>query len=186
MMRAPGSRVVALASLAISLLAAAAARGQTPLEAAVKAAYLYKFAPFVDWPAGAFAGAADPLVICVVGEDPFGSALDRVVAGQRVAGRPIAVRRLPRAGPASGCQIMYIGGSNAQPVKAALRAMHASPVLTVTDDPSAPGVICFATEGGRVRFRVDDQEAAADGLTISSKLLTLALSVKPRAPGARP
>jgi hypothetical protein len=106
--------------------------------------------------------------------------LDRVVAGQRVEGRPITVRRMARALATSGCQIMYVGGSGGQSVKSTLRVMQGAPVLTVTDDPAATGVISFAVEGGRVRFLVDDQQASEDGLSISSKLLSLALSVKPR------
>jgi hypothetical protein len=116
----------------------------------------------------------------VVGADPFGDILDRVVAGQRVEGRPIIVRRMARALATSGCQIMFVGGSGAQSVESMLRVMHGAPVLTVTDGPAATGVISFAVEGGRVRFLVDDQQASEDGLSISSKLLALALSVKPR------
>lgn len=156
------------------------ARAQEPsLEVAVKASYLYKFAPFVQWPASAIGGPTSPFAICVVGDDPFGPVLDRAVAGQRVEGRPIVIHRLDKADRQSPCQVMYIGGPSSR-VKDVLQTMHGAPVLTVTDGPVAPGIVDFATEGGKVRFRIDDQTAAEDGLTISSKLLSLAVAVKAR------
>jgi hypothetical protein len=171
--------------LAVALWAPAARPwAQESLETDVKAAYLYKFAPFVDWPPRSFQGGQDPLVICVVGKDSFGTVLDRVVAGQRVDGHPIIVRRLASADRNLPCHIAYLGGSRAQPVGEALRLLRGSPVLTVTDGASAPGILDFTLDQGRVRFRVDDQAAADGGLVISSKLLNLALSVRPRA-GAR-
>jgi hypothetical protein len=78
------------------------------------------------------------------------------------------------------CQIAYLGGSRAQPVKEALRVLRGAPVLTVTDGPAAPGVVDFAIADSRVRFRIDEATATDDGLTISSKLLGLALSVTQR------
>jgi hypothetical protein len=162
------------------VLVAVGARGQEAPDVAVKASFLYKLASFVDWPANSFASNFDPFVICVVGKDPFGPVLDRAVAGQRAGSRMIVVKRLARAPRDSGCQIMYLGGSTAQPVKDALDAVHATPVLTVTDEASAAGVIDFALDKGTVRLRVDNQLAAEDGLSISSKLLGLAMSVKPR------
>ena len=174
-------------TLAASLVAAAvwlspglkvSAQGVS-LEQAVKAAYLYKFVPFVVWTAAALGGPADPVAICVVGDDPFGPLLDRTVAGQRVEGRAIVVRRLAKADKSSPCHILYVGGTAAY-VKQALQAVRGAPMLTVTDQPAAPGIVDFAIDQGRVRFRVDDQAAADNSLVISSKLLSLALSVKPR------
>ncbi len=115
----------------------------------------------------------------MVGKDPFGSVLDRAVAGQRVAGRPILVRRMAGADPASGCQIMYLGGPAGQ-ARQALLAVHGAPVLTVTDGSGSAGIVDFVIDGGRVRFRIDDQAAAENNLSISSKLLQLALAVRPR------
>jgi hypothetical protein len=153
---------------------------QDSLEVEVKATYLYKFAPFVDWPADPTAAATAPLIICVIGTDPFGSVLDRAVAGQSVGVRPIVIRRLPVAAHDSPCQIAFLGGSKAQDVAEALRLLHGAAVLTVTDGAAQAGVVDFTVAAGRVRFNVDDQAAADNGLRISSKLLSLALSVKPR------
>jgi hypothetical protein len=157
-----------------------AARAQNALETAVKATYLYKFAAFVAWPAGPPADSTSPFAICVVGADPFGVLLDRAVAGQRVAGRAVAVLRLATAKSESSCQIAFIGGSPAQSVSDALKVLHGTPVLTVTQSGDPPGIVDFVIADGRVRFTINDQAAGENGLTISSKLLSLALSVKPR------
>jgi hypothetical protein len=145
----------------------------------VKASYLTKFAPFVGWPASGPSGPGT-FTICVVGRDPFGAVLDRAVGGQTIVGRPAAVLRLATVQAGSPCQIAFLGGSRAQGVKDALRELRGAPVLTVTDGGVPRGIIDFAIVDGRVRFRVDEEAAAADRLTISSKLLSLALTVNPR------
>jgi hypothetical protein len=179
--------VVRLAAATLVLSGAASAGcAQESLETAVKAAYLYKFAPFVVWP-GAAPGPGGPLVVCVVGSDPFGPVLDRAVAGQTVGDRPIVVRRLDVAAHDSPCHIAFLGGSRTQSVKEALIILHGAPVLTVTDEAGAAGAVDFALIERRVRFRIDDQAAADAGLTISSKLLSLAITVRPRkTPGSTP
>jgi hypothetical protein len=154
---------------------------------AVRTAYLVKLAPFVDWPAASFAGPADPFVICVVGADPFGPQLDKMTVGQKAAGRPMVVRRMPKAVRGAGCQIMYLGGAPDQSAEEALAAVHGTPVLTVTGGQGAAGIVDFALVQGRERYRIDDQSASENGLGISPKLLALALSVRPRAQtGSRP
>lgn len=153
-----------------------AAQAQTAqLEVAVKASYLYKLAPFVDWPQN---DAGQPLVICVVGSDPFGETLDRAVAGQSFGARPFVIARVDTIGPDSTCNIAYIGGSAAQSTSKALHAIQGMPVLTVTDGTDPAGIIDFAVQDGRVRFRIDQRAATENHLPISSKLLNLALSVK--------
>jgi len=150
-----------------------------PLEVAVKATYLYKFAPFVTWPAAARRNAQSGL--CVVGNGPFGEVLDRAVAGQAIEGRPIAVRRLPRADPAAPCLVMYLAGSPEEPVERSLAALRGAPVLTVTDEARGQpgkGIIHFVLDEGKVRFEIDNRAAAESGLTISSRLLSLAREVR--------
>jgi hypothetical protein len=161
----------------------AAAEADAPLERAIKATYLYKFAPFVEWPESAFASPQSPFVLCVVGEDPFGDLLNEAVAGQRISGRPIIVQRLPAATRNSGCQILFAAGSPRQSVAAALAAVRGTPVLTVTDDQSnaaAKGIINFVLQENHVRFQINNAAAAASGLVISSKLLSLAVDVTPK------
>ena len=163
------------------LSASLPARAEEPLELAVKATYLYKLAPFVTWPSTAYADPTAPLVICVQGKDPFGPLVDKAVAGQRIGGRPVVIRRMPKVDPASGCQIAYLGGSDGQPETTAMRDIGKAPVLTVTDQErgaGAPGDVHLLLVDGRVRFVIDNGQAQQQGLSISSKLLALALKVK--------
>ncbi len=103
------------------------------LERAIKATYLWKFAPFVEWPASAFKSPDSPFVICILGGNPFGNLLDEAVAGQRILGRPISIRHLSGVSGNSGCQILFDAGSPEQTIAAGLQAVRGTPVLTVTD-----------------------------------------------------
>jgi hypothetical protein len=152
------------------------------LALAVKAAFLYKFEPFVNWPAEAFPSVDSPFNLCVVGNDPFGSLLDRVVAGQQTAGHGIVVVRLESPSPEAHCSMLYIGTADAGAARQAEAAVAGAPVLTVTDsidDSSAKGMINFVIADNRIRFEIDAARARQAGLDISSKLLSLAVSVKP-------
>ena len=152
------------------------------LELAVKASYLTKFGPFVEWPATATPGEDTPLRLCVVGEDPFGPLLDDAARDQRVNGRAIALHRLRAVDRerAAECQILFIGGGADQPAHEALQALAGLPVLTVSDPARGArgGMIQFVLQGGRVRFEVDQALAGQSGLKISAKLLALAVRVK--------
>jgi hypothetical protein len=153
------------------------------LEYKVKASYLYKFGEFVNWPLSAFGSPASVVNLCVAGKDPFGLILDQAVAGQRIAQRPITIRRLEVVGRNSGCHILYVGGSERQSVAQALDAVHGANMLTVTETNSedAKGIINFITKNGHVRFDIDEPAVSRSGLTISSKLLELALSFRRKA-----
>jgi hypothetical protein len=153
------------------------------LENSVKAAYLSKIGNYVSWPASAFQTATSTVNLCVAGDDPFGAILDKLAESQRVGDRQITVRRLTTVTRNPGCQILYIQGSDTQSVNQALDAVRGDGVLTVTDaarDDNATGIVRFVVKDNRVRFEIDDQAAALNGLTISSELLKLALVVKTR------
>jgi hypothetical protein len=172
--------VLALALTASSTLALAE---EVSLEYRVKAAYLYKVAPFVAWPPSSLGPAGAPFEICVQGADPFGPELDRAVAGQALDGHPLTVRRVETVGADSGCQILFAGGSRRQSIADALHAVRGTSVLTVTDGdkPDAPrGIIHFVIAEGRVRFDIDAQAARENGLKVSAKLLGLAHAVRMR------
>jgi hypothetical protein len=177
-------RLPSVAACLVALLLALPALAQgNPLELAVKATYFYKFAPFATWPATVFAAPDAPVVLCIIGDDPFGSTLEQAVGGQRIGERPIALRRLAQAGRQSGCHIMYMAGSAAQPVAAALSAVRGTPVLTFTDEArggNAKCIVHFVVRDGRVRFEIDEYAAAENGIVISSKVLSLAVSVRRR------
>ena len=174
-------RACALVLALLSSAGAGAARAEAnSLEFSVKATFLYKFGPFVEWPPQAFDSPASPFVLCVQGDDPFGASLDRAIAGQHVGQHPVVVRRLAKV--EKGCHVLYAAGSKAQSVAQALAAVRGAPVLTVTDESSGDGtrgVIDFVVKDSRVRFQIDAQAAAQNGLSVSSKLLSLAINVRP-------
>ncbi|HTK36568.1 MAG TPA: YfiR family protein [Caulobacteraceae bacterium] len=174
-----------------ALFAPLAAGAQAPpssLEYPVKAAFLYKFGPFVEWPASAFETPSSPFVLCVVGDDPFGAVLDQAAAGQRVGRHPVTVRRMAkidRGGPP--CHVLYAAGSKIQPPAQALAAVQGEPVLTVTDGAhgdGSRGIITFVLQNSRVRFEIDARAAVQNGLSISSKLQSLALNARSPGEGA--
>jgi YfiR/HmsC-like len=181
------SRFGVFSAAVIWLAQSASSAENAAIEYAVKATYLYKFAPFVDWPPSMFPSAATPISLCIVGDDPVGTVIDQAAAGQSVGPRPLAIRHVSQAAPGAGCQIMYIAGTETQTVAQALDAVKESPVLTVTDQATHPGdrgIISFVVADNHVRFDIDDAAAARAGIVISSKLLALAHSVKPRGPEA--
>ena len=175
-------------ALAAALLVAVGALGARPVAAAptaqqVEAVFLFYFTQFVAWPPGAFADEHSPIVIGVLGDDPFDGAHDQAVAGERVNGRPIAVRRLQRIADAAGCQILYISASEAARLPQILGALKGRNVLTVSDlshFAQTGGMIRFVLMDQHVRLRINARAARAAGLTLSSKLLSAAA---PAAPG---
>lgn len=168
-----------LISAVLCLAPIGATRAADSLEAPVKATYLYKFVPFVEWPAGAFSSPTQPVVLCVLAGDPFGAVLDQAARDQKVGVRSISVRRLGRTETVTGCHVLYLSGPRAPAAIDALRSAHGAPVLTVTDQAKgAGGIVNFVLRENRVRFTIDSRAAAHNGLTISSKLLSLALEAR--------
>jgi hypothetical protein len=156
--------------------AAALAPG-LPTEYEVKAAYLYNFAKFVEWPADAFKDGSAPFVIAVVGRDPFGAALDQILAGKSVNGHPVVVLRVADPGQARGAHIVYVGLPEGAALTPALRRVSGDGVLTVGDGAAFArdgGIIGFRTQDRRVRFDINAQRAERAGLKLSSQLLKLA------------
>ena len=142
----------------------------------VKAAFLYNFARFVDWPTEAFRDAGEPFSICVIGEDPFGRSLDDVVAGKAIGGRPVAVRRISDARQPGACQVLFVGSSVDKHALSVLVSSK-SGVLTVGDAANATFgevIIRFIMENGKVRFEINTAAADHALLHVSAKLLSLA------------
>jgi hypothetical protein len=164
----------AFTALALILGLQAPAQAQT-LELSVKAAFLPKFARYVQWPPAQLP-AGSPLQLCIIGSDPFGSLIDQAAAGERVDQHPVAVRRLASTAQAAGCHIAFLRGTPAQSTASMLAALRPLPILTVTDFRSGAqrGMIHFALTGNRVGFHVDEAVAARSNLAISSRLLALA------------
>lgn len=144
----------------------------------VKAAFLYNFASFIEWPMDAFPTPDSPLVIGVVGQDPFGPVLDELVAGERVKGRPLEVRRFANAerDGYEACHILFVSTSEARSWRAIAQRISSRPVLTVADIAGFTedgGAIGFTTIG-RVRFSINTTALERARLGASSKLLRLA------------
>jgi hypothetical protein len=140
----------------------------------VKAAYLFNFGQFVEWPPQAYDSPAAPFVIGVVGEDPFGKILDDVVAGESLGGHPLTVKRFRSPKDISACNILFIGRSEASRLDETLKALEGRHVLTVTDIAGAEQrgvIIVLVNENNRIRMRINVAAAKASDLVISSKLL---------------
>ncbi len=151
------------------------------LEYAVKATYLYKLAPFVNWPPGTFNSPDAPFDICVVGPDPFDDFLEKAVSGHSFGTHPFRIQRMETIGSGDDCQIAFIGYVQPEKIREALQALHGRPVLTVTDSRQADfagSIVHFVVRRGHVRFEIDNAAATRNHLVISSKLLNLALAVK--------
>jgi hypothetical protein len=154
-----------------------------PAEYDVKAAFLYNFGKFVRWPAGR---TRNEFTICVLGQDPFGSTLDSIIAGETVDGKAVSVRRIGTSADSAGCQIVFISLSEEKRLKDILEVIGKSGALTVSEIPQFTlrgGMIGFVLTGGKVRFEVNLSPADGAGLMFSSELLRVASSVK-RNPGA--
>lgn len=167
-----------------SLLLAFAGMGSgAPTEYQVKAVFLFNFTQFVDWPDSAFEEPDAPLIIGVLGNDPFGAVLDEIVAGETVRGRPLAVRRYESVTETDGCHILFINLPTMSELSGALERLRMRNVLTVGDArefASAGGVIEFMSVDNRIRLRVNLDAAKQANLAISSKLLRPATIVKTR------
>ncbi|HEX8449747.1 MAG TPA: YfiR family protein [Allosphingosinicella sp.] len=163
---------------ALALAALPAAAAAPPSDVAVKAAFLTKFPAYVAWPAAARPRPGAALHICILGGDPFGRLIDEAARGQQVDGHPLQVRRLGAPGSAAGCHVAFVQGS----APAMLQGLQGKPVLTVTDARAGgqSGMIHFVIHQGRVRFNIDEAQAARSGVGISSRLLGIALNVRQR------
>jgi hypothetical protein len=153
----------------------APAQAEAPDEYQVKAAFLLNFARFVEWPAEAFTGPADPIVTCILGKDPFGRWLKEAINGRSIEGRALTLRHITGAAEATSCQILFVGSSEPKRVWSALSGVRR--ILTVGEcgDASEGGAIVnFVIEDGRVRFEINTEAAELAKVRISSRLLSLA------------
>lgn len=169
--------LVVIGGLAVFVRAA-----EAPTEYELKAALVYNFTQFVDWPDTALAGPATPFVIGVLGRDPFGRYLDQVVQGERVGTHPIVIERCRDAAAAARCQLLFVSASERDHLPAVLAALRGRPVLTVGDFEGflrEGGMVLLRQSGKRVRLRVDREAAQAVGLTMSAKLLRVAQLTRP-------
>jgi len=182
-LRRPLASGIVAAVLAAALAAAPAARGQSA-EYQVKAAFLYNFAKFVEWPPSAFADSSSPFSLCILGADPFGRTLDDLVRGELVDGRPLKVDRIERLdrvereNEARRCQVLFVSSSERSRFGEVLAKVKDASVLTVGEADGfleAGGIVRFVLADGKVRFAVNRDAADGAPIKVSSKLMRLAL-----------
>jgi hypothetical protein len=175
-LRTAGGFLPALAA-GVLFCAIGAAQSDQPSEYEVKAAFLFNFTKFVEWPDGSFEDAHAPIVIGIIGDDPFGDGLIRIVAGQKVQGRAIVIIKYRRGDDLRRCHILFISASERQHSAQILVGLKDASVLTVSDldgFAAAGGVMQFVMEENRVRFVVNLDAATQGKLRVSAKLLALA------------
>ena len=146
----------------------------------VKAAFLFHFAQFVEWPEEAFLSAESPLTYCTVGEDVFGGEMDESVKGKLIGNRPLRVLHLREREPINGCQVLFIGAAQKGRQTEELASANGRPMLTVgetADFAQEGGIIGFFLEDKKVRFEINVGAAEKARLKISAKLLVLAKTV---------
>lgn len=166
--------------LAAGTATPAGADGPQATEYAVKAAFLYNFAKFVEWPADAFRGPREPMTLCVLGEDPLAGEIEQTVGGKTAMGRQIVVRRFTQLAGLEECRILFVSSSEETRFSQVLAAVGNRAVLTVGEEEGfarAGGIISFVVRQNRVRFQIDRAAAARARLNISSRLLELAETV---------
>src|SRR5579862_2179388 len=168
-------------AIALAILSAGARAGAADEyradEYRVKAAFLYNFAKFVEWPPRAFKNPSDPIVIGVLGKNPFGDALSEAVAGKTLGGRAFQVREVAGAQQAADCQIVFVSSSERKHLGPLFSRIGNAAVLTVgeTDNFAAEGgMINFKIDAGSVRLQINVEAARRQQLRISVKLLSLA------------
>jgi len=174
--RAIGRRFTLLLAASALTGAPATIAAQVSREYEIKAAFLYKFTQFVEWPAEAIPAASSTINICVLGEDPFGRTLESIM-DKIVGGRKLTIRRLTQLEGGPSCHVLFISSSERKRMKEVVTSLGTSSVLTVGDmDRFAElgGMINLVTEQNRVRFDINVEAAEHARLKLDSRLLNLA------------
>jgi YfiR/HmsC-like len=168
---------VLLVGLAVALANPAPAQAPTAGEYQLKAAFLFNFAKFVEWPANAFRDTSAPLRICILGQNPFGQELRNITNEKSVNGRKLQVDEIADLPLARTCHIVFIASSEKAQLKRTFECLQGTSALTVGDTKDFAeqgGMINFVLEHDRMQFEVNHKAADEAGLKISSKLLSVA------------
>lgn len=154
---------------------------EMPHEYQIKGAFLFKFARYVEWPATAFKGKEDPIVIGILGEDPFGSTFDQMVRGKTAQSRRLKVVRFEKAGDLAFCHILFISSSASRRLEQILKRLEGKNILTVGEMKlfcQDGGMIQLVVEEEMLQLRIRPKSVKKAGLKISSKLMNLAQIVE--------
>ena len=147
-----------------------------PTEYQIKAAFIFNFAKFVEWPAAVFPKPSSPLVVGVLGENPFHDALEKTIKNKTVDEHPVIIMQYRAASDATNCHILFISSSEKARLAQTLKQFNGRSVLTISEMPGftdAGGMINFVLEGTKIRFQINNDAANSVGLKISAKLLGL-------------
>lgn len=176
------ARLGGAVAAALLVLGAVTAHAQVASEAAVKAAFLYKFPGYIDWPAEAFAAPDSPFVIAFSGADEVAAEMEKLAAGRSVSGRRVIVRRMREGDALRGLHILFVGRGDAG--RTQLRTAQGHPGLLVIGDSERAlengATIGFVPADDRVAFEVSLENAERARLRISSRMLAVARRVVPR------
>jgi len=193
MLRRLGILIVAL-SVSLSWAPGALAQDRdssNSSEYLIKAGFIFNFAKFVEWPQTTFAQPDSPIVIGILGTDPFGAIIDQIVQDKKIGGRGFVVKRLKWGADPKDlkeCKILFVGASERIHIDELVQIVRGLPILTVGETPGFAergGVIRLVLEDNKVRFEVNVDAAHQAGLTISSRLLTLARIIQQAAVDTR-
>lgn len=146
----------------------------------VKAAFLYKFGSYIEWPSGSFARADSPVTIGVIGADALADELTQIVAGRNVNGRPARVRKLRAGDPIAGLHVLFVGRGEGGRLAEILAAARGQALLTVTESEEGLGLgsmINFVVVEDKVRFDIAPPPSESSSLKISARLLGVARKV---------
>jgi hypothetical protein len=179
---ARGRRRLLLAAAGVALWLARASRARAgALERQVKAAYLVKFATFVEWPEGCFSRPDSALLIGVAGDDALADQLESTVAGRAAGGHPLRVRRVRMGEPPTGLHMLFVGEVDKTRLPDLLAACQSQSVLTVSDSEEAHAlgsIIRFVVADDKLRFEVGLKQALAARIKISARMLSAAYRVQ--------
>jgi len=193
MLRRLGILIVAL-GMTLNWTSTAAAQAVDPPDASeylIKAGFIYNFAKFVEWPSTAFSQPDSPIMIGVLGTDPFGSVLDRLVEDKKIGPRGFVVKRYKWGKDLKDlkeCKILFVSASEKAHIDEIVQAVKGLPILMVGETPGFAergGIIRFTLEDNRVRFEINVEAAHQADLNISSRLLTLAKIIPQAAASGR-
>jgi len=174
------SLVTVLAALTMSLCTFTLLAQTTAKEYRIKAAFLFNFAKYVEWPPDTFKDANSPLTYCTIGDDPFQGVLDESLNAKSVGTRPLRVQHLSPPENFQGCQILFIGTNEKKRITAVLETLKLSPVLVVGESNhfvQQGGTVGFLSEDNTIRFEVNLDVAQRARLNISATLLSVAKTV---------